>query len=64
MAGKKKSSPEEHIRIVAENRKARYSYEILEQLEAGIVLRVNEMKSMRECPANIRDSDAYVKRGE
>ncbi len=52
------------MRIVAENRKARYSYEILEQLEAGIALQGTEVKSLREGSANIRDSYADVKNGE
>ncbi|MCX7633984.1 MAG: SsrA-binding protein SmpB [Turneriella sp.] len=43
---------------VAENRKARFNYEILETLEAGLVLTGTEVKSLRAKKANI--SDGYV----
>lgn len=44
MAKKKGESPERTI----ENRKARFDYHILESLEAGIVLRGSEVKSVRD----------------
>ena len=43
-------------KIVAENRKARYNYEILDTYEAGIVLTGTEVKSLREGKANIAES--------
>lgn len=46
------------MEIIAENRKARFEYFILEELEAGLVLLGSEVKSLRERKANI--SDAYV----
>ena len=63
MAAKKKSR-DDKIRIAAENRKARYSYEIMDQMEAGIALQGTEVKSLREASANIRDSYADIKGGE
>lgn len=36
------------IRIVAQNKKARFDYEILSTVEAGMVLRGSEIKSIRE----------------
>lgn len=43
-----------------DNRKARFNYEILETLEAGIVLVGTEVKSLREGRANITDAYADV----
>lgn len=43
---------------VAENRKARFEYEILETFEAGIVLTGSEVKSLRLGRANISDAHA------
>ena len=40
-------------KIVAENRKARYSYDILDVFEAGIVLAGSEVKSLRAGKSNI-----------
>ncbi len=50
--------------IVASNRKARHDYEILETLEAGMVLVGAEVKSLREAKVQIRDAYARVERGE
>lgn len=51
-------------RIVIRNRKARHEYEILEQYEAGIVLRGAEVKSLRQGDASFTDAFARVKDGE
>src|SRR5437879_13530773 len=48
---------------VATNRKAFHDYAIEEKLEAGIVLRGTEVKSLREGRANLRDSYASVDKG-
>jgi hypothetical protein len=37
-----------NIKIVCQNKKARYNYEILEVIEAGMVLLGTEVKSLRE----------------
>ena len=42
--------------VIAENRKARFNYELLEFFEAGIVLLGTEVKSLREGKANIAES--------
>ncbi len=48
---------------IAQNKKARHYYELLEFIEAGIVLTGSEMKSIRQGAVNFRD--AYVTfRGE
>lgn len=51
-------------RTVAENRKARHNYEILETFEAGIALQGSEVKSLREGRANIAESYASAEGGE
>ncbi len=51
-------------KIVAENRKARYNYEIIDTYEAGIVLMGTEVKSLREGKANIAESYASDEQGE
>ncbi|MCS6984136.1 MAG: SsrA-binding protein SmpB [Leptospiraceae bacterium] len=43
---------------IVENRKARFNYEILDEVEAGVVLLGTEVKSLRQKKANI--SDAYA----
>jgi len=51
-------------RVVAENRKARHNYDILETFEAGIALEGSEVKSLREGKANIAESYASPEDGE
>ena len=51
-------------RTVAENRKARFSYEILDTVEAGLVLTGTEVKSLRQGQANIQESYASLEGGE
>jgi SsrA-binding protein len=52
------------IKIVAENRKARFDYFIEDQIEAGMVLTGTEVKSLRQGKANLKDSYARIKNGE
>jgi SsrA-binding protein len=52
------------MKIVTTNRRATHDYEILERFEAGIVLEGSEVKSLREGQANLKDSFAWVQRGE
>jgi SsrA-binding protein len=51
-------------KLVAENRKARFNYDIEEKLEAGIVLTGSEVKSLRAGKANIAESYASDEGGE
>ena len=51
-------------KLIAENRRARFDYEIEDTLEAGIVLVGSEVKSLRESKANITESYASVEKGE
>lgn len=50
--------------VAAENRRARFDYEIGETLEAGIVLTGTEVKSLRTGKAQIAESYASPERGE
>ena len=51
-------------KIICLNRKASFNYFFLELLEAGIVLKGSEVKSIREGKASIADSYARDKDGE
>jgi len=47
-----------------DNKKARFDFEILEQLEAGIALTGSEVKSLRAGQASLAESFAVVRNGE
>jgi len=51
-------------KLVIRNRKARHEFEILEELEAGLVLVGAEVKSLREGDASFTDAFARVDDGE
>lgn len=55
---------ERKIKIVADNRKARFNYEIGEVFEAGIMLTGTEVKSLRTGKATIAESYADAREGE
>ena len=52
------------IKIISDNRQARYLYEILETYEAGIELVGTEVKSIRAGKVNLRDGYAFIRNGE
>ena len=54
----------DQIKIIAENRKARHDYLIVDQYEAGLVLTGTEVQSLRLGKANLKDAYAKVKDGE
>ena len=54
----------DHIKIVTENRKARHEFTINDEIEAGMVLRGTEVKSLREGRANLKDAYGKIKNGE
>ncbi|MCI4680103.1 SsrA-binding protein SmpB [Rhodoblastus acidophilus] len=57
--------PKSNFKIVADNRKARYNYEIGETFDAGLALTGTEVKSLRTGRSNIAESYASVdKNGE
>lgn len=51
-------------KLIAENRKARYNYEIIDKIEAGLVLTGSEVKSLRVGKATIAESYASDEGGE
>lgn len=55
---------EARYKIAADNRKARFHYEILDTFEAGIVLTGTEVKSLRDGKATIGESYAEIDDGE
>ena len=52
------------ITIVAQNKKARHEYEILEKFEAGLVLQGSEVKALRAKRANLNDAFCRFIKGE
>ncbi|HKL70879.1 SsrA-binding protein SmpB [Salibaculum sp.] len=62
MASKEPDNP--NYKVIAENRRARRDYEIVDDLECGIVLSGSEVKSLRTGQSNIADSYASVEDGE
>ena len=61
-ASKGKSDPRN--KVVAQNRRARHDFEILDEWECGIVLVGSEVKSLREAKVQLKDSHARVENGE
>ena len=64
MANTKKKDPGDKVRVAAENRKARFNFEIEEKFEVGIQLTGTEVKSLRATSGNIAESYAEEKNGE
>jgi SsrA-binding protein len=54
----------QHIKIIAENRKARFNYFIEDEFEAGMVLKGTEVKSLRLGQAHLKDAYAKIENGE
>jgi SsrA-binding protein len=63
MAAKRRGALERY-RDVARNRRARFDYEILDRLEAGLALLGSEVKAMRERGAAIGEAFIEVRGGE
>lgn len=59
-----KSTAAKGPRPVAQNRRARHDYDILETYEAGIVLVGSEVKSLRDGKVQLREAYARVQDGE
>lgn len=49
---------------LAQNRKARHDYTILETVEAGLVLQGTEIKSIRQGKINLKDGFVSIRQGE
>ncbi len=63
---KKKDKPDidKNERVIAQNRKARHDYHVLETLECGIVLTGSEVKSLRNGLLSLEEAYGRVERGE
>lgn len=61
---KKKDSLPAGAKLIVRNRKARFEYEVLEDLEAGMVLRGTEVKSLRDGKVQLLDAYAAVEQGQ
>ncbi|MCB9833032.1 MAG: SsrA-binding protein SmpB [Planctomycetes bacterium] len=64
MAAKKDKKNQPGERLIAQNRRARFEYHVLEDLEAGIVLTGSEIKSIRQGQASIAEAYARFQNGE
>lgn len=53
-----------NIKIIANNKKARHDYFILEEYEAGIVLKGTEVKSVRQGKVSIKESYCQINNAE
>ncbi|WP_281289258.1 SsrA-binding protein SmpB [Nesterenkonia populi] len=62
MKKKKRNERDPNNHMVAQNRKARHDYEILDKYEAGLVLTGTEVKSLREGQASLADGFAAFDR--
>ena len=51
-------------KVIATNRQARRNYDVLDTIEAGIVLRGSEVKSLRDAKVQIADAFARIDSGE
>jgi SsrA-binding protein len=53
-----------YFKVIADNRKARFDYNILEIYKVGLILKGSEVKSIRLGRANLQDSFGRVEKGE
>ena len=51
-------------KLIVENRRARHDYQLLERVEAGLVLTGTEVKSLRDGRATLAQAYAEVREGE
>lgn len=65
-AGKKKAGDDDsgNDKVIAQNRKARHEYDVIESLECGIVLVGSEVKSLRAGKLSLDEAYGRVKDGE
>lgn len=58
------SDKKEQTKVIADNRKARHDYFVIETYEAGVELFGTEVKSMRAGKVNLKDSYCETDKGE
>ena len=59
-----KKGDKERNKIVAQNRAASYNYDLLDTLEAGLILVGTEVKTLREGKGTLREAYAEIRAGE
>ncbi len=59
-----KADKNSSVKLIQKNRKAYFKYEILDKLEAGLVLKGSEVKSLRAGHCSIQEAYARIKRDE
>ena len=59
-----KQKPSDGTKLIAQNRRARYDYNLDSTFEAGLVLTGSEVKSLRAGNADLKDSHVAVRNGE
>lgn len=64
MGKKKDKKLPDGVLMIAKNRKARFDYEIIDEVEAGIMLRGTEVKSLRNGKLQLVDAYALIDHGE
>jgi SsrA-binding protein len=64
MAGKKQDKDDPVSHTVCRNRRARYEYDILDELKCGVVLTGSEVKSIRNGKISIEEAYARIRDGE
>ena len=64
MPKKEREKEKESVSLLAQNRKARHDYQILETIECGIALRGTEVKSCRMRSVAMQDSFAKAERNQ
>lgn len=56
-----KAPGKDHVKVVAQHRRAKFDYTIEDKVEAGLMLMGSEVKSLREGTANLNDAYAMPK---
>lgn len=56
--------PKGEGKLIAQNKKARHDYTIVDTIEAGIVLQGTEIKSIRNSRINLKDGFVRIRNGE
>jgi SsrA-binding protein len=62
--GSKSKGDDESFKVVARNRRARHDFDLIESIEAGIVLSGTEVKSLRNGKASLEEAYAGIDNGE
>jgi SsrA-binding protein len=63
-SSKKKADHDSNERVISENRKALFNYQVLDALECGVILQGSEVKSLREGRISLEEAYARVKDNE